>query len=135
MSDVGGVLADLAGGLSARAAALRATAEAPIRSLAASGWNGSRSQDLMLRLAQRQRVFEDLADECERLAGQCHGMADDYAAQVRRMHQYEQEVRSWIRIASPDSLAAFGLANQLPDDGSPQWAEVLIEARRAGASL
>lgn len=128
-------LQELAHGLRSRADALRAAGDAPSAALAHSGWTGHRAQALAGRLQDRQQVSEHLAAECDQLAAVAETMGGDYAASLRRMRAYEDHVRYWLQSATHDQRQAFGLADRLPPTGSPQWAQVAIQARRSGASI
>jgi hypothetical protein len=135
MLDGGAALRDFAGGLRARANALRSAAHAPSQALVASGWTGGRAQELEGRLGDSRAALEAIADECDRMASHAEAMAGDFAADVRRMREYEAGVRAWMRSAPPEQLQQFDWAGHLPSTGSPQWTQVTAAARRSGASL
>jgi hypothetical protein len=132
--DPGGQLAELAHGLRGRASALEAAAHAPEQALTSSGWTGRRAQEFAGRLSDRRTELLDRAQECERLAALADGLADDYAAAVRRMHRLEDDVRSWLRTATDAERRLLPVLS-LPAPGSPAWAQVAAAARRAGAGL
>jgi hypothetical protein len=128
-------LQELAHGLRSRADALRAAGDAPSAAMAASGWTGNRAQALAGRLHDRQQVSEHLADECDRLAAVAETMSGDYAASVRRMQAYEDNVRHWLLSATHEQRQQFGMSDRLPPTGSPQWTQVAAQARRSGAPI
>lgn len=134
MLDGGAALRDFAGGLRARANALRSAAHAPLQALVASGWTGRRAQELEGRFGDSRAALETIADECDHLASHAEAMAGDFAASVRRMRQYEEGVRAWMRSAPPEQLQHFGWAGHLPGTGSAQWTQVAAAARKCGAT-
>ncbi len=133
MLDPAGLLAETAAGLRARAATIRAAADAACAAHARSGWTGHRGDEVRQHLEERRHAAHDVADECEHLASQADGMAADYRVSLRRMKQYEDDVRAWLHTAGQDGLKLLHTA--LPPTGSPAWAHVIADARRAGARL
>jgi hypothetical protein len=131
--DPAGLLAEMAAGLRAHASTIRSAADEVCATHDRSGWTGHRADEVRRRLEERRHAAHDVADECEHLAAQADGMAADYRASVRRMKQYEDDVRAWLHTAGQDGLKLLHTA--LPPTGSPAWAQVIANARRAGARL
>jgi hypothetical protein len=132
--DPAGLLAETAAGLRAHASTIRSAVDEACAAHDRSGWTGRRADEVRRRLEERRHAAHDVADECDRLAAQADGMAADYRASVRRMRRYEDDVRAWLHRAGADGLRLLHHPT-LPPAGSPAWAQVLADARRAGAHL
>jgi capsid protein len=136
VTNPGGALEDLAGGLRAKASLLRTAAEEPVRSHEGSGWTGRRSEQLRQHLLQRRHELQEQADELARLAGTVDHLAQEYRERIRQMKGIENRVRGWIHAATQEELHLLGwTVTQLPPPGDPRWITVLARARSAGAGL